>query len=299
VAGAGGPGRLAPQRVDRIRILVQIHGHVIYESMFLVPAFKQPIAAVIGISKKRWVSVVEGENMEMEAMTLMREKRFDCIPIETSDGRCVEYFVAKPRENPVEAVRTTVEFRDTLELDTNFEDLLRHFKSRDREEFFLTGDGQVQGMVAKSNLSCNYVRGYLYSIFGTCEMMLAERVTKYMDVDSVIEYLEHKASTGNASSRRYAEDQLKRYKRNISSNRFNTILDNLYFRDLMKLLNSFAENRNLRFSDCEIGQLSDLRNAIAHPSGGMLSFVNDIDLFIKVVDLAHEVIFYLGSSYTE
>lgn len=73
-------------------------------------------AAVVGISRSRWVAVTE-ETPEAEARALMRQSGFDVLPID-GDGRVKAFFATRDWGNYTEVERASLRHSDVIPFST-------------------------------------------------------------------------------------------------------------------------------------------------------------------------------------
>jgi len=132
-------------------------------------------AAVIGICSERWTGIPDKDASIDQAATIMRDNRFDILPINGASG-VREYFQTAKWNDFSIISRVTITHRDVLPFTTSLRDLIRQFSEKFRNFYFLTSEHRIVGLVTIANLNCRQVKTYLFSLLSDLEIGLGNLI---------------------------------------------------------------------------------------------------------------------------
>src|SRR5690348_16205841 len=114
-------------------------------------------AAVVGISKARWVSLDATEASEEKAAEIMRKNRFDVLPI-TSNLEVKEFFHTRQWNNYSSISRSEITPADIVPTSMHVRDVIKSFVDRARLYYFLESRKGVAGLISVANLNSRPVK---------------------------------------------------------------------------------------------------------------------------------------------
>ena len=153
-----------------------------YDHHFLEDPFRdlKVNAAMVGISDRRWEYVPEAEaSDEVGIRSRMRAKRFDVLPIVSSD-ETREYFVTVSWNDYSTIVRKPIRTEDLIPYDTDLREVIRRFALDKRHFYFLSGPKPVVGLISIVNLNCRQVKVFLFNLIAELEIILAALITRVL-----------------------------------------------------------------------------------------------------------------------
>lgn len=143
-------------------------------------------AAVVGISRKQWVSHSPGDSRE-ETKHIMARRRFDVMPIEPeSNEPFSEYFVTSHWGEYKEIERKSLSYGDVIRYDAPMGEVLARFQAEDQNHLFLEKRGRVVGLVTVGNLNSRMARVYFYDLICEFERRAGVLVADSFDYDSAL-----------------------------------------------------------------------------------------------------------------
>lgn len=117
-------------------------------------------AAAVGISKERWRSATTPG----EAHQIMRENRFDVVPV-ADGGELSAYFqVPSPGNYQAPPERKTICPPDVIPYTTPLRYVICKFARESRSFYFLDDGEQLVGLISTANLNCRQVKTYLHEL---------------------------------------------------------------------------------------------------------------------------------------
>jgi len=125
------------------------------DTHFLKETVVEISAAVIGISKNRWIGIDLTCTDEM-AVEAMKTHRFDVLPI-TGDSGVKEYYLADKWNDYSTISRKTLTYRDVIPYQSHIRDVVRRFVLESRTFYFLSNEFRIVGLVSIANLNCKQV----------------------------------------------------------------------------------------------------------------------------------------------
>jgi len=140
--------------------------------------------ASVGISRQRWTGINENEIENDNYIDLMKSKRFDHLPIISSNGNILEYFKTKNPNNFSSVKRHIISYDDVIPLDTNIKDVIDKFSSTKRTFYFLTFHKNVSGLITLGNLNCRQVQVFVFNLICELERELGDFINdKLNDIE--------------------------------------------------------------------------------------------------------------------
>jgi len=94
-------------------------------------------AAVVGIRRNRWRWVPDGTSRET-AIQIMREERYDVLPITAANGAVIGYFRTRSWNDYSSITHEAITYKDVLPLQTHIRDLIKDFATKRRFFYFLS-----------------------------------------------------------------------------------------------------------------------------------------------------------------
>ena len=250
-------------------------------------------ASQIGISKWNWI-YHDFNKTEEEALSIMKNNRFDVLPILESDGTYKNYYCTQEWNNYNNLNKLKIRDTSTIYYRLSFRDLIKKFKNDDKYYYFLTNYEEILGLVSYVNLNCQLVYNYLFYIISDIEKsisqilqeniplnILIEEFSKSTD-KHIVELLENYCKSKNENSDTNIFQQMYLQTLGITIHKFhNTLPDNF------KKLNKFSKKFNSN------GLYTEIRNKIMHPVRPILSnheSINKIDELLNDYDEIKQII---------
>lgn len=238
-------------------------------------------AAQIGINKWDW-ETISSEDEKM-AKALMRQKKYDVLPILNSDGTITKYFSTKIWNNYNSLNLNDIQKANTIYYRFSLNDLIRKFNEEKRHYYFLTNGEDILGLVSFINLNCQAVYNYLFQVIADIEQSVASVLKEIITQEEII-------SEFQKSTDRHLIDILNSFNKSVEEGSDNTIFENMYLQTIGIILKKFKDripskfeklnNYKLKFSPT--GTYGVLRNKVMHPVRPILS---DKDSINKIHEL--------------
>ncbi len=130
-------------------------------------------SASVGISKLRWKCILEEEDNGQNHIKIMKEGRYDHLPIIPKNGLISEYYKTKIPDNFENIDRHKISYQDVLPLDTKIEIVIEKFYKEKRTFYFLNYNKNISGLITLGNLNCKQVQVYIFSLICELENELA------------------------------------------------------------------------------------------------------------------------------
>lgn len=245
-------------------------------------------AAVVGISRSRWVAVTE-ETPEAEARALMRQSGFDVLPID-GDGRVRAFFATRDWGNYTEVERASLRHSDVIPFNTPLREVIRRLAQEERGFFFLGEDGEVVGLITVANLNCRQVSVLLFGLLVELEVLLGRGVRAHFGDDL-------RAAIERACGSERAADILQRFDRDQQQGLDAPLIEYVYLSDLVNLAVDAKMHTRLGYSATKFrrdaGALVALRNQVAHPARSVVDAANPVSRLWERVDRAEALLFAL------
>lgn len=239
-----------------------------YDHHFLEDPFRdlKVNAAMVGISDQRWEHVLETEaGDEVGIRSRMRDKRFDIMPIVSSD-ETREYFVTVSWNDYSTIMRKPIRAEDLIPYDTDLREVIRRFALDERHFYFLSGPKPVVGLISVVNLNCRQVKAFLFNLIAELEINLAALITRSLSDAALLAMAEGRTG-GFAESLKYYEEA-KREGVDAPFVEYLT-LPTLINVGIAQGLHKVFRYSRTRFE--KLGRLRSLRNAVAHPARSLVT----------------------------
>jgi arsenate reductase-like glutaredoxin family protein len=246
------------------------------KKQFLYDPVVEVSASQIGISKWDWVSTKSTE--EKIAVEIMRNNRFDVLPIENMDGTFNSYFSTQEWNAFSSLNKNKINDAHTIYYRLSLKDLVRKFKNDGRHYYFLTDYDQILGLVSYVNLNCQLVYNHLFFIIADIERSVSGILKKYVSQDKILTVFEQ-------SDDKHLLKLYENFQKNINENNDNDIFQYMYLQTvgitLKKFLNELPnEYKELNKYSSKFGTegvYNLVRQKVMHPVRPILSDKNSIN----------------------
>lgn len=236
-------------------------------------------ASQIGISKWDWISTKStDENLAVE---IMKNNRFDVLPIENEDGTFNSYFSTQEWNVYSSLNKNKINDAQTIYYRLSLRDLIRKFKNDDRYYYFLTDHDQILGLVSYVNLNCQLVYNYLFFIIADIERSISKILKMHVSQDIILSDFEK-------SKDKHLSELVVSYRKSIKDNSDSDIFQHMYLQTvgitLKKFINELPNEYKslIKFSSKfgTQGVYNLVRQKVMHPVRPILSdkkSINQID----------------------
>jgi hypothetical protein len=249
-------------------------------------------AAVVGISKARWMGIEESEGTEEQAAAIMRLHRFDILPI--VDGAEVKKYFYTDEWNDYSSIsQKPVTHRDVLPFHTHIRDVIKGLAVESRDLYFLHNERRIVGLISVANLNCRQVKVYLFSLLSELEVRLADFIAKHISEDELLKMI------FGAKEREKYEKVKERYQEDKMAGNDAHFVEYLYLSDMINIIakQKLYEQLGYQSRTCfakNLGSLNDLRHAVAHPSRSIVTDKHSVEKLWDRIDRVEEALFLLG-----
>ena len=259
-------------------------------------------AASVGISKLRWISVLEEEDNGQAHIQIMKDGRYDHLPVTPKNGVITEYYKTIIPDNFNEIEKHNISYNDVIPLDTNIEVVIDKFYREKRTFYFLSFNDDISGLITIGNLNCKQVQIYIFSLICELEKELAFFVNFHLSHKELLDWLKEKAI---AFEQKNVEDKCKnnkyqsiinQYEELVESGLENDLTEHLFLIDFLKIILDKKLFQFLSFSKKqwkEYTSLNELRHKIAHPTRSLLDKDQSIQQLGKRLIRIREMLFQL------
>lgn len=247
-------------------------------------------AAVVGISRRRWISIPHAEATSDRAAQSMKDNLFDILPIE-SPGDIKEYYQTCGWNDYSSVVRKTVKHRDLISFTTPLRSVIQGFALESRNFYFLGNERRIVGLISIADLNCRQVKVYLFNLLSELEMQLAKLVSAHVSDDDLL------GMTFANEKSMYAEVK-KRYESDKAKGVHVPFVQYLYFSDLINVIrkkNLFDQleyESGGKFQDA-FGPLVCLRQKVAHPPRSLITEPKSCNELWNQIDQIEKTLFHL------
>ena len=251
-------------------------------------------AASVGISKQRWISVKEEEIDSNKYIELMRENRFDHLPIEPTKGVITEFFKTKEPNNFKNIEKLSISFDDVIPLDTNIKDVIERFAINSRTFYFLTFHKKITGLITLGNLNCKQVQIYIFSLICELERELGDFLNSCLTNEQIKSWIESKINVEEPYDK--FKLILENFKELTESDLENQLTEHLFLVDFFNIITEKGLFEMLNFSKSkwkDLSSINELRKRIAHPTRSLLDKENDIYKLKERLNKIEDLIFRL------
>jgi hypothetical protein len=256
-------------------------------------------AAVIGISSKRWTDISEAGATDEQAIAIMRDKRFDVLPIKGVYG-VREYFQTTKWNDFSSVTRKFITHKDVLPFTTSLRDLIRQLAYDSRSFYFLISDHRIVGLVTIADLNSRHVKTYLFSLLSDLEIGLGELVSQTCTESELLQmtFGAYQEAICEGSENKY-EKTKDRYKADKENGVDVPFVEYLYLSDLVnviakkQLFKALDYPSRNKFEDA-FGPLNALRNNVCHPITSLVDGDTCNTLWNRI-DRLEDILFRLRS----
>ncbi len=245
-------------------------------------------AAVVGISRNRWISIPFNEANENNAQRVMKQKGFDVLPIENGDP-VNEYFCTKMWNDYSSIMRQRITHRDIIPFQTHIRDVIRSLAIEQRLFYFLSAENNIVGLISVINLNSRQVQIYLFSLLCELETLLARFLTFKIPEEQIKNLLKAKSS-----KKRY-KDIVNRYEQDRSQGTDAAFVEYIYLSDLLRIMEDgfWKELEISEESWNELQGIKEWRNRVAHPVQSLIRMPEAIGRLWITLDRVEEALFQL------
>jgi hypothetical protein len=251
-------------------------------------------AASVGISRQRWTVVKEDEICESKQIELMRENRFDHLPIEPKEGTITEYFKTTVPNSFENIEKQTIIYEDIIPLDTNIRDVIDKFVANERSFYFLSFNRSISGLITLGNLNCKQVQIYIFSKICELERELGNYLNSCLTSEEIKNWIEEKSNTNDPKDKYRLI--LINFNELKNSDLDNQLTEHLFLVDFFKIISNKELFKKLGFSKTkwnEVNSINELRKRIAHPTRSLLDKNNNINKLKERLDKIDDLTFRL------
>lgn len=246
-------------------------------------------AAVVGISRKRWMCVSE-HVLHDEAYTKMRQTQFDVLPVD-GDGRVRFYYRTKTWNDFSSVERCDLNHHDVVHYRTSLREIIKGFATEKRPFYFLGNDNDVIGLISIANLNSRQVKTYLYSLISELELLLSAYLDRSVSDGDLYAHVFGNTSKPDSVNLKNTYDEGKRSGFDVR------LVEYLYLTDLSGAVTHFGLHTPLGYSKTKfkdkLNSINDLRNAVSHPARSLVDSEEKVSTLWTRLDLIEEVIFKL------
>ena len=265
---------------------------MIEEIFYLDEGHIKITAASVGISSRRWTSLtsatIEGDNFK----SVMKDNRFDILPIVSADGTTNQFFKAdKPNQYDIIS-KQTISYKDVLPLDTSVREIIRGFAEDNRTFYFLTYHSRITGLITLGNLNCRQVQVYIFGLICELERRLTDFIEDNLSKEQLENFMTDKSSTNDK-----LRESWERYQELVLSDLENKLMEHLYLIDFFTIIEHFELNAKLGYSKNkweELTTINDLRHLVAHPTRSLLDKNNDVNKLWRRIGRVEDLSFRLN-----
>ncbi len=259
------------------------------DTQFLRESVVDVNAAVVGISRSRWISVSTAEATAERAAQIMQANRFDILPIEDPSG-VKECFHTLKWNDYCSVGRKTITHRDTIPFVTPLRNVVRGFALESRDFYFLVSERRVVGLVSIANLNCRQVCVYLFSLLSELEVQLGNLVTRHCSDQELLEMTWGARENGkyHGVKKRYESDRVHGYDV--------PFVEYMYLTDLVKVIGKKGLFGQMGYQGCTqfkdaFGPLVKLRNKVAHPNCSLITGPESCKKLWQRIDEVEDILF--------
>lgn len=242
-------------------------------------------AAVVGVSKTRWVAVSEQEASSEKAQAIMTQCRFDVLPITASNEIVREYFHTRNWSDYNSIERKEIDYSDVVSFRIPLHSLIKSFAKEQRLFYFLENEGRIVGLVSVVNLNCRQVRTFIFSLVSELEIRLSQFINSVMNEAEILD-----SGVGKDIKERYDSDKEKGLEPDL--------MEYLYLSDLINLIAKkhqykvLAYESRTKFEDA-LGPINALRNEAAHPTRSLITSAESVSKLWDKIEIVERCLFRL------
>jgi len=265
---------------------------MIEEILYLDEEYIKITAASVGISGMRWTSIKSSEISEDNYRILMKDNRFDILPIVAEDKTTNEFFKTDKPNNYDNISKETISYNDILPLDTLIRDVIKAFAVDNRTFYFLTYHSRITGLITLGNLNCRQVQVYIFGLICELERKLSEFIDDNLSKEHLENFMAEKATT-NIKIKKIWDH----YQGLVKVDLENKLIEHLFLIDFFCIIEDFGIFTKLGYTKNqwkELRSINELRNLVAHPTRSLLDKVNDINRLWKRMGKIEDLTFRLS-----
>lgn len=242
-------------------------------------------AAVIGISKTRWIALTDSEACTERAQDVMRQHHFDLVPIVTNDDIVSEYYQTETWNNFDSIQRKEIDYDDVIPVQTPLYIVIKSLAKEKRLFYFLTHHNRVTGLISFIHLNKRQVRIYIYALITELETRLSRLICSRISEKEIEKYVQNKDADN-----RYFKDK----ERGIESE----LMEYLYLSDLINIISKNNLYEVLGYPSrkkfgSSLGSINTLRNEVAHPTRTLISNITSIEKLWNKIENIERILFRL------
>jgi len=235
-------------------------------------------AAQIGINKWHW-DTINSEDEE-KAKEIMKQKKYDVLPIKNSDGTITKYFSTRIWNNYENLNLIGIELSNSVYYRLSFIDLIKKFNSEKKHYYFLTNYNEILGLVSYVNLNCLAVYNYLFQVIADLEQTIAYFLKEYIEQNEILKLFKKSDDT-------HLREIVADFEKSVSKGSDNTIFEHMYLQTIGITLGKFYNKLPVKFQKLNKytnkftanGIYNLLRKSIMHPVRPIL---NDSETISKI-----------------
>ena len=247
-------------------------------------------AAVVGVSKSKWKYIDEDGADENKAIVLMKENRFDILPI-MQEASIREYYQTNNWNNYTSVSRKHITHKDIIHFQTHIRDVIKRFANESRLFYFLSNEHRIVGLISVVNLNCRQVKVYLFSLLSELEIRLGNFITENVTTDELMRM------TFNGTTKGKHEDVKARYTSDKAKGYDVPFVEYLYLSDLINVMIEKRLYSKLGYSrtffEKHFGSLNEFRHNIAHPARSIINRADSVNKLWNKIDHIEEALFKL------
>ncbi len=265
---------------------------MIEEIFYLDEGHIKITAASVGISGRRWTCInattIEGDSYK----SLMKDNRFDILPIIAADGTTSEFFKTDKPNNYDTISRQAISYKDVLPLDTSVRDIIKGFVTDNRTFYFLTYHNRITGLITLGNLNCRQVQVYIFGLICELERAITDFIENNLSNGQLEEFITKKSETNEKM-----KNILLHYKELAQLDLENKLIEHLYLSDFFNVIKHFDLVTKLGYLNndwSELAGINELRHLVAHPTRSLLDKGNDINRLWTRIEKIEDLNFRLN-----
>lgn len=235
-------------------------------------------AAHIGINKWDWETInSEDEN---KAKEIMKQKKYDVLPVKNSNGTITKYFSTRIWNNYENLNLNGIELSNSVYYRISFIDLIKKFNSEKKHFYFLTNYNEILGLVSYVNINCLVVYNYLYQVLADLEQTIAYLLRAHIEQNEILEVFKKSEDI-------HLNEVVADFEKSVIQGIDNTIFEHMYLQTVGVTLGKFYDKLPVEFKELNKftnkftsnGIYNLLRKRIMHPVRPIL---NDTETISKL-----------------
>lgn len=244
------------------------------DHLFQQPNRPDVFAATIGLSRSHWTSV-PSTCKKHEAQEIMKQYRFDVMPIIEKDGNVNRYFRSENWGDREHIVRHKITEEDTLYYLTHIRDVLQVMGEHRKTYFFLENETSILGLLTITHLNARPVYLFLYHTLLYLETEMSDWLNKVLG-DEVVLHILQDLPGGDSE-----HGGLKQYREDRSLGIDNDIMEYLFLGDMFEIIRRKELYTRLSYKSLDqfekhLRKLRQMRNTVAHPNRSLVKNIESI-----------------------